>query len=248
MKHGGLLKADYDPLIDPPWSIKWPTGISVSYDEVVGSLAFAESKSEGDLGLHAGVVLGKCPDSSFELLWEIQAKAPGDLLSLGIELTNMKDLLRFQDILITPEESADQYKRFLRSLDGLTEYQILGQEDPYNPLTIKWAHDIEHWPHFVDRRTTAGLVNVPLHIITDFPSSVNSVRQLWNAGRFRIEQRHCPMSLVSMQLPYDDLVESPLARAIIQGVATLTLWNEQTGSVGSVNNEPWYGNRGGING
>jgi hypothetical protein len=180
----------------------------------------------------------------YEVIWEGVSKVAGDLTDLAEQLVNIKDQLFLKELLVP--QGQDDHVRFLRDIDGLTSYWILGiRETSIGTEIIDYATPDDYWPFFKTRNNVLAISKTSNRIIDEYSTHLNHLVRLRREDRLLVAERRCPEVVLALGLKYEDLLISPMVQAVLQAVTTFeredqwaqNQWEAKDGTRG------WYDNR-----
>ncbi len=180
-------------------------------------------------------VVADRPDGRYHALWEHS----GGLTELGDAAIESKDRFLAERIYVdSGDEVATSY---LRTLDGLCFYADRDREVAAKADDPKAARP--WWPHFRDWATTSAVVPVPNRIVTNYRSALEKTRGVIISGKLLIHESQCRKLVYTLRQPLDQLLKSPVIKALVWAVATL---EEAAGNGIHADTQcaPWYVNRG----
>ncbi len=173
-------------------------------------------------------VVGERVDSRYHCIWEKQ----GGLWELGTAAVDAKDRLLVDRIWV---DGADRISTsYFRTLDGLCFYD----EDDTQTLPDPEEAPFK-WEHFRDLDTVAGVIPVPDRITSNYRSALEMIRGVIAADRLVIHEQNCPRLVYALRQPLEDLLRSPVMKALVWVVSGL---EESNGiaAVGSDMDDAWY--------
>jgi len=178
------------------------------------------------------VVVGERTDARYHCLWE----KSGGLWELGDAAVEAKDRFLVECVWVdTRDEVATSY---LRTLNGLCFYEETrggeGTSAATQPSTTA-GHPLR------DRDTTAAVVPVPGRITGSYRSALEKARGVIMTGGLLIHERNCPRLVYTLRQPLDDLIKSPVIKALVWVVNALEEL-KGNGINGEGPQSPWYGN------
>lgn len=172
-------------------------------------------------------VIGERTDGRYHALWEKR----GGLWEIGDSAREAKDRFLIDCVLAdTRDELAASY---LRTLDGLCFPKEDGKERPTGGAGSHTAGD------FRDRETVAALIPVPERVTSNYRSALEKTRGVIMAGRLMVHEPNCPVLVYTLRQPLDELLRSPVMKALVWAVSVL----EDTGgseNMGGESRDPWY--------
>lgn len=174
-------------------------------------------------------VLGERGDGRYHALWEKR----GGLWELGDEILQAKDRFLIECIWIDARDSVAA--SYVRTLEGLCFYENAG--DHSDDCIVSTP---ELWTEFKNRTMTAVVSPVPARTLNHYRSALEKVRGLILKGQLIVHEKNCPVLVYSLRQPLDELLTSPVMRALVW---VLTALEESKGTQQQQEDgEPWYGN------
>jgi hypothetical protein len=175
-------------------------------------------------------VVGERVDSRYHCIWE----KLGGLWELGSSAIDAKDRLLVDRIWVDARDEIST--SYFRTLDGLCFYD---EDDSHVLLEPQQASS--KWEHFRDLDTVATVVPVPERITSNYRSALEMIRGVIAEGKLMIHEQNCPRLVYALRQPLEDLLRSPVMKALVWVVSAL---EESNGiaAVGSNVDDSWYKN------
>ncbi len=149
-------------------------------------------------------VVGERTDGRYHALWEAQ----GSLSELGEAATEAKNRLLVD--LFWIDGSDEIVSVYFRALAGLTGSPV-GQKLPLRSL----YEGKTKAPPLRESEHDAVIASVPDRVVSHFPSALDMTRGLINRGKLLVHAQNCPVLLYTLRQPVDDIVSSPISRALV---------------------------------
>jgi len=174
-------------------------------------------------------VVGERTDGRYHALWEKR----GGLWEIGDSAREAKDRFLIDWIMVdTRDELAASY---LRTVDGLCFHQKDGKERPTDGTVSNTGGN------FGDRETVAALIPVPERVTSNYRSALEKTRGVIMAGRLMVHEPNCPILVYTLRQPLDELLRSPVMRALVWAVSALEV-TRGSEKIGGESRDPWYTN------
>lgn len=151
-------------------------------------------------------VIGERPDGRYHALWE----KTGGLSELGDAAVQAKDRLLIECLWVDGRDTVAA--SYLRTTDGLCFYESPASTRPT-------AAPLLSHPSF--EMVTATVMPVPDMLIGNFRSALEKTRGIIMSGRFLIHEANCPKLVYTLRQPLDDLLKSPVMKALVWVVTAL---------------------------
>jgi hypothetical protein len=171
-------------------------------------------------------VLGERPDGRYHALWE----KTGGLWELGEAAVQVKDRLLIECFWVDARDSVAA--SYLRTVDGLCFYE------PPTPTAFPAGPSA---PCSSVGVVTAAVMPVPEKMINNFRSALEKTRGVIMKGRLLIHEGNCPKLVYTLRQPLDDLLTSPVMKALVWVVTALEQSRGGYGLDAPVT-ESWYRN------
>jgi hypothetical protein len=180
---------------------------------------------------HAGVVLGKVKDTpTFIVLDEILDQGWSAFTE---KLVNKKDEWWIKELKYLPD--ADIIKKRLWEVEGLASYSIAGYDERRRAI---FRGKTSLWPYFRSFDHTATLVKIRGWLMVQEDQTKEIAGKLIDDGTVKVAST-CAAILQLVKLPWREIAQRPIARALLLGLADMDLDRqviEEEGRV--VRNEP----------
>ncbi|MFC1834696.1 hypothetical protein ACFL2Q_08175 [Thermodesulfobacteriota bacterium] len=183
-----------------------------------------------DVGLGYLCVVGEREDGCYHALWEKR----GGLWELGEAALEAKERLLVDRIMVdTNDELSASY---LRTREGLCYNEdparVPAGTPPVNPSRYERVRSkgIE---------TTVAPVLAP--IVRNYRSALEKTREAIMTGKLFVHEGNCPIMVYTLRQPLEDLLRSPVMRALVWVVTALEI-DRGSGDVGDDLQNPWYKN------
>ena len=174
-------------------------------------------------------VVGERTDGRYHALWEKR----GGLWEIGDAAREAKDRFLIDCIMVdTRDELAASY---LRTVDGLCFHQEDGNKRPIGGAVSNTGGN------FGDREAVAALIPVPERVTSNYRSALEKARGVIMAGRLMVHEPNCPILVYTLRQPLDELLRSPVMRALVWAVSALEV-TRGSENVGGESRDPWYTN------
>lgn len=174
------------------------------------------------------VILGERLDDRYHAIWESQ----GGLRELGEATIEAKNRFLVENFLV--DASDELATAHLRSLDGLSvapiEHQGPGSSEPFvsEPRETR------------DLGPTISAVNERL--AQYFSSALEHTRGIILDGRLLIHEPNCPILTYTLRQTRDDVVNSPVMRALVWALISMEQTRAEPASCPSSDQASWYTN------
>jgi hypothetical protein len=185
------------------------------FKRFLGAFGWPDRHRQKQYAQHWLSLIGEQEDNVLRVF----AESCGDLYGVGKTAIDMKDLYFADSFYVKSGELHNQAIRELRTLEGLTYYKseqdILGRR--------RWITDAATWPHFRDYTTVASVVGVSDNVAADMLSGFQQIKWLASQGKLLV-RGVCMESLFLIRdakPPYDELLNHPLAQALVFTVSML---------------------------
>lgn len=174
--------------------------------------------------------VGRRLDGRLHALWEKR----GGLWEMGEAALEAKNRFLVERVMVDAgDELATSY---LRTLDGLCFSEM---DEQYE------SNDTTYSRLSVDYRTPPGalttVVPVPDRITGHYRSALEKTRGVIIAGRLLVHEANCPKLVYTLRQPLDELIRSPVMKALVWVVAVLDEYGEADSATDAVS-LPWYAN------
>jgi hypothetical protein len=170
-------------------------------------------------------VVGERADGRYHALWE----KTGGLWELGEAAVQIKDRLLIECLWVDARDAVAS--SYLRTVEGLCFYESRARTQPLgDPVAASTLGLV-----------TATVMPVPDKLIGNFRSALEKTRGIIMDGRLLIHESHCPKLVYTLRQPLDDLLQSPVMKALVWVLTAL----EQGRGVDVPDNQPmeaWYTN------
>jgi hypothetical protein len=172
-------------------------------------------------------VIGGRVDGRYHALWE----KTGGLWELGTATVEAKDRFLIDCIWVDAHDAVGT--AYLRTLPGLCFYE----NTPKRGLPAATG---THSP--VNKgETTATVVPVSDRTTNNYRSALEKTRGVIMAGNLLIHEANCPKLLYALRQPLEDLLRSPVVKALVWVITALEEAKGSTDLQVSAS-DPWYGN------
>lgn len=176
--------------------------------------------------------VGERPDGRYHALWE----HTGGLWELGEAAVAVKDRLLVESIWVDSRDSLAT--SYFRTLNGLCFHES-SDSDKDSTLgklfrSLKDRGNERELP-------TAAVMPVPDRVTDNFRSALEKTRGTIMKGNLLIHESNCPKLLYIIRQPLEDLLQSPVMRALVWVITALDA-TKGCHAGEETNMGPWYGN------
>jgi len=174
--------------------------------------------------------VGRRLDGRLHAMWEKR----GGLWEMGDAALEAKNRFLVERIMVDAgDELATSY---LRTLDGLRFSEVNESDEPLEAAYPRLSADYHAKPGEV-----TAVVPVPERITGHYRSALEKTRGVIMAGRLLVHEANCPRLVYTLRQPLDDLVRSPVMKALVWVVAVLDQYGEDDAAT-KTGPLPWYAN------
>lgn len=149
-------------------------------------------------------VIGERTDGRYHALWELR----GSLAELGEAAVEAKHRLLTDVFWI--DGSDEIAAAYFRTLEGLTRPPGVSQRK--DPIGLMREPALRYSSQSEQDTVVAA---VPERLVSHFRSALDMTRGLINSGKLLVHAQNCPVLLYTLRQPVDDVVGSPVSRAIV---------------------------------
>lgn len=176
--------------------------------------------------------VGERPDGRYHALWE----QTGGLWELGEAAVTIKDRLLVESIWVDSRDSLAT--SYLRTVNGLCFHESSYPDQGANLGTL--------FRSLKDRCSeqelpTAAVMPVPDRVTDNFRSALEKTRGTIMQGKLLIHETNCPKLLYIIRQPLEDLLQSPVMRALVWVITALDA-AQGCDAAEETTTGPWYGN------
>jgi hypothetical protein len=176
-------------------------------------------------------VVGERTDNRYHALWEKR----GGLVELADAAIEAKDRFLIEGILVDPADELST--SYLRNKPGLCFPETADQDS-----TILRPRDVRPKPPVaLNPRSMCVIAPVLSRVLENYRSALEKTRGVIMQGRLLIHETNCPGILYTLRQPLEDLLKSPIMKALVWVVTALES-AQGNGDLTEANQEPWYMN------
>lgn len=175
-------------------------------------------------------VVGRRFDGRVHALWEKR----GGLWEMGAAALEAKERFLVERIMV---DASDQLATsYLRTLDGLCFFDQEPRDLPPESAHVRLHADGPDEPG-----TVTTVVPVPAQITEHYRSALEKVRGVIMADRLLVHEANCLRLVYTLRQPLDELVRSPVMKALVWVVSVLDEYENGNGA-SEAGPPPWYVN------
>jgi hypothetical protein len=177
-------------------------------------------------------IVGERADHRYHALWE----KTGGLWELGVAAVEAKNRLLVDNIWVDSRDAVAT--SYLRTVPGLCFHE----EPPKRALTtVVGTHPPAKASRFTELETTASVMSVPERVTTNYRSALENTRGVIMASKLLIHEQNCPKLVYALRQPLEDLLRSPVMKALVWVLTALEEAGRNAGLELSAS-DPWYAN------
>jgi len=177
-------------------------------------------------------VVGERIDGRYHALWEKK----GGLWELGAATLEAKDRLLVDCVWVDARDAVAT--SYLRTLPGLCFHE---KPPDRGARSVRGTDSPSNAPRSIDRENTATVVPVPERATANYRSALEKTRGVIMAGNLLIHEAKCPKLVYTLRQPLEDLLRSPVVKALVWVVTALEEAGANAGLKLSTL-DPWYNN------
>ncbi len=177
-------------------------------------------------------VVGERADQRYHALWE----KTGGLWELGAAAVEANNRLLVDCIWVDTRDAVAT--SYLRTLPGLCFHE----EPPKRGSTTgTGVHSPAKASRLTERETTASVMPVHERATANYRSALENTRGVIMASNLLIYEQNCPKLVYALRQPLEDLLRSPVMKALVWVLTALEGAGRNSGLELSTS-DPWYVN------